>query len=270
MRVQSLHIYPVKSARGIDLKTATIKPRGLAGDRRFMLVDATGRFITQRQFPKLAQLCIEQIKAGIALSWPMQDWIDVAFPTASTRKQVTIWRNTVDAAHIEGAINTALSAWLEHPVFLVFMDKIADRFANSKWTKTSSPVSFADGYPILITNTASLTLLNNHIINTGGEAIGMDRFRPNIVIDCDTPWAEDNWKTVQISGVILDLIKPCARCVMTSIDQSTGEKNPKTALAALKNLHPSTDPKTPGVFFGWNAVVRELGKITIGETISTD
>ena len=262
MRIKSLHIYPLKSARGIDLQTAEVKPRGLAGDRRFMLVDADGGFITQRQFPKLAQLLTRQIADGIALKWPENDWVDVLFPTHNTRKQITVWRSSVDAATIEGDINAGLSAWLGRPVSIVFMDESAERLASPKWTKTPSQVSFADGYPILITNTASLTLLNNHITNTGGEALGMDRFRPNIVIDGDIAWAEDNWKSVQIGGVILDLVKPCARCIMTSIDQSTGEKQKKTALAALKNLHPSTDPDNPGVLFGWNAVIRNQGWIS--------
>ncbi len=261
MRVHSLHIYPVKSARGIDLTTAQIKPRGLAGDRRFMLVDRDGNFITQRQFPKLALLCTKQMDGGISLSWPGQDWINTPYPANPARKQVTVWRSTVDAACMSGAINTALSGWLNHGVILVFMDKSAQRLTRTKWTQTPSPVSFADGYPILITNTASLTALNKHIINSGGDAITMDRFRPNIVIDCDTPWAEDNWKTLYIGDVVLDLVKPCARCIMTSIDQKTGARNPKTALSALKHLNPSTDPNNPGVLFGWNAIVRNQGII---------
>lgn len=272
MHIKSLHIYPVKSARGISLQTAQVKPRGLAGDRRFMLVNADGGFITQREHPKLALLCTRQIDGGIALKWPKHDWMDVAFPSPypsqGNRMQVTVWRSSVNAAHIEGNINAALSAWLGRPVSLVFMDESAERLANPKWTPVPSQVSFADGYPILITNTASLTALNNHIINTGGKALSMDRFRPNIVVDCDIPWAEDTWGSLQMGDVILDLVKPCARCVITSIDQSTGAKHKKTALAALKNLHPSTDPKNPGVLFGWNAVPRGLGMISKDSPVS--
>ena len=269
MHIQSLHIYPVKSAQGINLQTALVKPRGLAGDRRFLLVKADGGFITQRQYPKLAQLCTRQIENGISLKWPEQDWIDVPYPSHNKRKQVTVWRSSVDAAHVEGNMNVALSAWLGQPVSLVFMDESAERLANPKWTPKPSQVSFADGYPILITNTASLTALNNLITSTGREALGMDRFRPNIVVDCDTPWAEDNWKSVQIGDVILDLVKPCARCIMTSIDQSTGEKHKKTALAALKNLHPSTDPDNPAVLFGMNAVPRTIGAISMNDKVTT-
>jgi len=232
-----------------------------------MLVDTDGGFITQRQYPKLAQLVVKQIKGGIALQWPKHDWLNVSFPVRGIRKQVTVWRSSVNAAHIDGAINTALSAWLGRSVTLAFMDESAERFASPKWTNVPSQVSFADGYPILITNAASLALLNNHIVNTGGEALGMDRFRPNIVIDCHKPWAEDGWKTLQIGEVTLDLVKPCARCIMTSIDQNTGGKHPKTALTALKKLHASTDPENPGVLFGWNAVVRKTGIVKIGETV---
>jgi len=266
VRVHSLHIYPVKSARGIALETAQVKPRGLAGDRRFMLVDRDGGFITQREFPKLAQLCTRQIDEGIALSWPGQNWLKIPTPSPS-RQLVTVWKSTVDATNIQGEINAALSDWLGRAVSLVFMDKTAERLASPKWTTAPSPVSFADGYPVLITNTASLTALNNYITNTGGAALGMDRFRPNIGIDCDTPWAENTWKSLQIGGVILDLVKPCARCIMTSIDQKTGAKNPKTALTALKHLNPSTAPNNPGVLFGWNAVPRVGGKIAMGATV---
>ena len=265
MIVKSIHIYPVKSARAIDLKTAEIKPRGLAGDRRFMLVDADGGFITQRKVPKLAQLCVRQNKDGIALSWPEQTWIDITFPTNTSRKHVTVWRSTVNAAIANNEINTALSTWLERSVTLVFMDNKSERQASPKWTSVPSQVSFADGYPVLITNTASLSAVNKHITNAGGDQLSMDRFRPNIVIDCDTAWAENDWKSVQIGGVILDLVKPCARCIITSIDQSTGAKNPKTALAALKHLNLSNDPENPGVLFGMNAVVRIAGHVNTGD-----
>lgn len=227
-----------------------------------MLVDEDGGFISQRQFPKLAQLCTSQINEGIALSWPGQNWLKIPTPSPS-RQQVTVWKSTVDAASVQGEINAALSGWLGHSVTLVFMDENAERLASAKWTTSPSPVSFADGYPVLITNTASLTALNNYIMNTGGVAIYMDRFRPNIVIECDTPWAENSWKSLQIGEVILDLVKPCARCIMTSIDQKTGVKTPKTALSALKHLNPSNDPNNPGVLFGWNAVVKKQGIIHI-------
>jgi len=269
MRIKSLHIYPVKSARGIDLDTALVKPRGLANDRRYMLVDQGGKFITQREYPQLARLLVRRNEDRIDLSWPNQKWINVPYTSNTNRKKVVVWRSTVDAATLDSEVNAELSKWLGRTVTLVFMDKTAERLASEKWTASPSPVSFADGYPILITNTASLTLLNNHIINTGGEALDMDRFRPNIVIDCDQPWAEDNWKSVQIGEVILDLVKPCARCIMTSIDQNTGEKHKKTALAALKNLHPSTDSDNPGVLFGWNAVPRNMGTINIDDIVKT-
>ncbi|MBL4854735.1 MAG: MOSC domain-containing protein [Robiginitomaculum sp.] len=269
MRIKSLHIFPVKSARAIDLHKAIVKPRGLAGDRRFLLVDADGSFITQRQIPKLAQLCVKLTPGGIALRWSGQDWVDIPFPMNKTRKQITVWHSTVDAVIVEGDINAALSRWLSRPVSLVFMDDKATRLTNTKWSSPASQVSFADGYPVLITNTASLTALNDYITNTGGVALTMDRFRPNVVVESDRPWDEDNWKSVRIGDVVLDLVKPCARCVVTSIDQTTGKKNPNTALTALKHLHPSADPKNPGVIFGMNAIVRTLGNIRVGNTVKT-
>ena len=238
MKIKSLHIYPIKSGQGVDLGGAEVRARGLAGDRRFMLVDASGKFITQRQNPKLAQMQVEITDAGISISLPNNEPLLASFPGSADRKEVTVWRNTVDAALVSGAINAALSSWLGQEAALVYMDDKAERLASEKWTSAPSPVSFADGYPILITTTASLAALNNHILEQGGAAVPMTRFRPNIVVDCDTPWAEDEWRQIKIGGVVLDLVKPCTRCIMTGIDQSTGAKTGRAVLQALKTLRP--------------------------------
>ncbi len=143
------------------------------------------------------------------------------------------------------------------------MDENAERLANPKWTPAPSQVSFADGYPILITNTASLTALNNHITSTDGNAIGMDRFRPNIVIESDTPWAEDNWQSMQIGDVILDLVKPCARCIITSIDQSTGENTKKPPSPPSKTYTQVQTPKTPVYFLAGTWLQEQWGKLVL-------
>jgi len=230
-----------------------------------MLVDKDGQFITQRQFPQLAQLSVAHTHKNISLHWPGQASIEVALPDGHTRKTVTVWRDTLAAACVDHHVNTALSNWLGKQVQLMFMDETAIRLASEKYAGPNKQVNFADGFPILITNTASLAAVNKHIALGGGTPLGMDRFRPNIVIDCDTPWAEDDWQALHIGDVILDLVKPCARCVVTSIDQTTGERKPKSALAALKHLHPSTDPDNPGVIFGMNAVPRTLGAIQVND-----
>lgn len=268
LSVKSLHIYPVKSGHGVDLQTVDVRRRGLKGDRRFMVVDAQGMFMTQRQYPQLAQLCMQTSETGISLSWPDQAPLMVDFPAIETRRSVTVWRSHVDAAVANADINAAMSSWLGKPVSLVFMDGESERLANEAWTSVPSPVSFADGYPVLVTNTASLAQLNTHIVEGGEQAVPMERFRPNIVIESDEAWGEDHWGVLQIGDVILDLVKPCARCVMTTLDQDSGIKQGREPLRSLKALRTSTDPRNTGVIFGMNAVVRTLGRVNIGDTVT--
>lgn len=267
LSVKSLHIYPVKSGYGIDLQQADVHARGLKGDRRFMLVDADGQFITQRQKPELTQLCVQVSETGVQLSWPEQTPFMVKFPKTKSRQSVTVWRSTVDAAIMDSDVNTALSNWLGKPVFLAFMDDVSVRMANEAWTPTPSPVSFADGYPILVTNTASLAALNAHIEAGGEQAVPMQRFRPNIVVESDEPWGEDGWDALQIGDVILDLVKPCTRCIMTTLDQKSGAKQGREPLRSLKALRTSPDPRNPGVIFGMNAVARTLGRVNVGDKV---
>ena len=135
------------------------------------------------------------------------------------------------------------------------------------WTDTPVPVSFADAFPVLVTTTASLAALNREIEGHGGQAVRMGQFRPNLVIDCNEAWAEDRWTKLQIGEVVLDLVKPCDRCVVTTTDQTTGEINGKEPLASLARIRRSTDPRIKGVLFGVNAVPRALGRIRIGDAV---
>jgi uncharacterized protein YcbX len=147
------------------------------------------------------------------------------------------------------------------------MDKDAERLSSEKYSEPR-PVSFADGYPILITNTASLKALNKHIVAAGADSVPMKRFRPNIVIDGDEAWSEDNWKQITIGDVKLDLVKPCTRCVVTTLDPVTGVKQGKEPLRTLRARRLSKDPEIDGVLFGWNAVPRTLGRIGVGDKVS--
>lgn len=195
LHLQSLHIYPVKSARGVDLQATDVHKRGLKGDRRFMLVDSTGKFITQRETPKLAQLSVQLTETHIVLSWPNHVPLTLNIKDMQTRQSVIVWRSTVEACVAGEGVTAALSDWLGTQVSLVFMNGESQRMANPDWTATPSPVSFADGYPILVTNTASLNALNALIVEGGNAAVPMTRFRPNIVIDSDTAWGEDDWRS---------------------------------------------------------------------------
>ena len=268
MQVKSLQIYPVKSGQGINLQTAQMRPRGLAGDRRFMLVGEDGLFITQRIMPKLAGLYARVRGTQLTLSVLNIDPINVDLENMGSRQTVTVWRSTLSARRVSQAADEFLSAWLNMPVSLVFMDELSARAASPEWASAASPVSFADGYPVLITNTASLDALNSLILSGEHPAVLMNRFRPNIVIDSAEPWGEDNWGALKIGGAIFDLVKPCTRCIMTTLDQTTGEKQGREPLQSLRALRTSTDPRNEGVLFGMNAVPRVCGEIGVGDKVS--
>ncbi len=149
----------------------------------------------------------------------------------------------MDAALADAAANAALSRWLGIPVRLVHFDGKARRTVSRDWTAEDAPVGFADGFPLLVATTASLRDLNRRIVTLGGEAVPMSRFRPNIVVDGAEPFAEDGWATIAVGDVVLDLVKPCARCAVTTVDQDEGRRRGKEPLATLA---PSAAPASRG------------------------
>ena len=263
MRITELNIYPVKSARGIALAQSVISAEGLPGDRRAMLVDPTGNFVTQRELTSLATLNVVPEQNGYRISADGKAEI-LALPSAS-RLDVTVWRSTVNAAIAEDHVNRTLSDWLDQEVKLACFDDQSNRLANVEWTVSETPVTFADGYQILVTTTASLAALNRDMMANGEDSIGMERFRPNIVLETDEPWAEDQWASIEINGLRFDLVKPCTRCIMTTQDQKTGSRDVPSPMKAMGRLGMSADRRVPGVLFGWNMTPRGKGVIAVGD-----
>lgn len=253
--------------RAVDLQRARVERRGLAGDRRWLVVDPDGMFLTQRSHPKLATIAAELTATGLRLSLDGAGALEVAVPDGARRRKVAVWTSEVDAAVADEAAGAFLSGILGEAVHLVYMDAKALREKDSIWTPTPEPVSFADAFPVLVTTTGSLAALNDDIAAHGGAPVPMARFRPNIVIDCDQPWAEDRWSRLRIGEVVLDLVKPSDRCIVTTTDQRSGERMGKEPLAALARIHRSTDPRINGVIFGENAVPRALGEIAAGDSV---
>lgn len=267
MHITSLHIYPVKSMRAVDLTSVEIDVPGPVHDRRWLVVDADGQFLTQRHDPKMATVTVSISASGIRLSACGFDDMEVLQPSGARRATVTIWGTEVDAAVADETANAFVSRVMGKDARLVFMDDRSRRLMDSIWTERPEPVSFADGFPVLVTTTASLAALNGEIEANGGAAVRMAQFRPNVVIDCDDAWAEDRWTQLQIGDVTLDLVKPCARCVVTTTDQTTGEITGKEPLASLGRIHRSTDARVKGFLFGVNAVPRALGRIQVGDPV---
>lgn len=268
MQVSDLFIYPLKSARGIAISSAAIDAFGLAGDRRAMLVDPSGRFTTQRELQDIARIEIQPAPSYLRLKMEGKADIIVPPPHPDNRMDVVVWKSAVNASVADDATNTALSGWLGRDIRMVFFDRLATRIASPEWAGDGTPVTFSDGYQILITTTGSLRALNADLAAHGEGSVGMERFRPNIVIDCDEEWPEDRWATIEIGGIRLDLVKPCARCIMTTQDQQTGSRDVPNPMPAMGRVRMSADRRVPGPLFGWNVVPRGEGTVKIGDVVT--
>ncbi|MBY5662050.1 MOSC domain-containing protein [Rhizobium leguminosarum] len=267
MLVSDLFIYPLKSARGIALPAADIDAYGLPGDRRAMITDAQGHFITQRELPDLARIEVRPEASAFRLLMQGKTDISVAPPQPEARMDVIVWKSAVNAAVADPESNRQLSEWLGREVRLVFFDGQARRTANAEWAGEATPVTFTDGYQILVTTTGSLKALNADLAAHGEGSVGMERFRPNIVIDTDEAWPEDRWAAIEIVGIRFDLVKPCSRCIMTTQDQLTGSREGPNPMPAMGRIRMSADRRVPGPLFGWNVTPRGSGRITIGDTV---
>ena len=253
MQLTSLHRHPLKSGRIEDLATATVDPWGLAGDRRWMVVDAEGTFLTAREERRLLAINAQLTEAGIRLSVPGRPAIDVSDPDPAHQVPVRIWSSQITAAEA-----TTAGAWLTdvlgREVRLVHLDDPTRRAVNPARSEPDDRVSLADGYPLLVTTQASLDVLNRAIEEDGGDPVPMSRFRPNLVIDGDEPWAEDDWRRIRVGDATFRAVKGCARCVITTIDPDTGvrEREPIASLARIRRWDNKTwfginlIPDTPG------------------------
>ena len=261
MKLGGIHIYPIKSSRGVDLQSSVLKPRGLEFDRRWMLVNQQGRFISQRSHPKLAQMVVEPRSNGLQINLGDTE-LTVAIPKEK-RIEITVWDSSLRAPVADSQTNLIISNWLGETVQLVYMDEAATRPTSTDWA-AGHETSFSDGFPVLVTNTASLAALNDYIQSQNHAPITMARFRPNIVIESDQPWSEDSWSVLKIGEAELELVKPCTRCIMTTLDPVTGDARQEPVLQVLRDFRMSTDPRNKGVLFGVNAVVRKGGLLRMG------
>ncbi|MEU8582931.1 MOSC domain-containing protein [Streptomyces abikoensis] len=269
--LSSVHFYPVKSMAGCAPGEAAVEPWGLAGDRRWMVVDPEHRMITQRQEPRLALAAAEPLPGGgVRLTAPGAEPLEVAVPAPADGPGGTvvaeIFRDKVEAVPAGGAAEAWLTAFLGTGARLLHMDDPARRRpVDPDYARPGETVSFADGYPLLVTTTASLRELNSLIARGDRAAEGplpMDRFRPNVVVDGTAPWAEDEWRRVRVGEVTFRAVKPCARCVVTTTDQRTAERG-KEPLRTLARHH-RIDGKA---VFGRNLIPEHTGTVRVGDPV---
>ena len=267
MHVSEINYYPLKSGRGISLTETQMTSTGIPGDRSLMLVDTRGHFVNQRDLPEMAQLQVLPDTDGFRFSMESKGEITVTRPPGYRRTDVVVWNSIVSAALADKDINSTLCDWLGCDVRLVFFDERSKRIASDDWAGPDTPVTFADGYQVLVTTTGSLEAINADMEKHGEGAVGMDRFRANIVIDDGDAFGDDHWEAIEIGGLRLDLVKPCARCIMITQDQVTGSRDVANPMPALGRLRMSADRRVPGPLFGWNAVPRGGGMIAIGDDV---
>jgi uncharacterized protein len=261
IRVSALSIYPVKGLRGLSLKTSLVDRVGLQADRRWLVVDKEGMFQTQRRFSKMAQIEVVLTKNGIELSHPEGGSVFVEVPGNDQAKvSVQIWRDQVSAISTQGA-NSFLSNVLGDELSLVYLSDPNARPVDQKYGQLEDYVSFADGYPILVTTTSSLVELERN----SGITFDMRRFRPNLVLSGTDPWEEDQWRVVQIGAVTFRIAKPCSRCVVTTLNPDSGEKaGINEPLSTLWRIHRAKDG---GIIFGQNLIPNESGRIAVGDPV---
>ena len=265
MHLESMHIYPIKGCAEVPVAAWQIGARGLAWDRHFMVVDEHGRFLTQRQHPALATVVPELTddqKLRITAAGGVTT-VSLVPPTSALnpagRLEVEVWGFRAPAEDAGDAAAGLLSEHLGQPVRLVRVPSDYPRRADPVIAGPGVPVSFSDGYPLLITNTASLDALNGWL----ADPLPMERFRPNLVIGGTVPWAEDRWRKLRINGIDIDLVSPCTRCAVTTVDQATGQREGPEPLRTLAMFRRGPD----GVEFGWNAVPRSSGTISAQDEV---
>jgi uncharacterized protein len=266
MKVTALYRYPVKSLRGTSLQASPVDRIGLAGDRRWMVVDGGNKFQTIREHPVMTQIeAIPHDDGSLTLSHPAHGSVTVAVPADPSSRSVRIWGDDVNAVPADATAGRFLSTILGIPAALVYLANPDARPVDPTFGQTGDATSFADGFPVLLTSTMSLNDLNARLTGTGAGKVDMRRFRPNVVISGARPWTEDTWKVVRIGNVTFRVAKPCARCVVTTRDPDTGvQSDPREPLKTLASFHRAANG---GVIFGQNLIPDSTGEIRVGDTV---
>lgn len=256
--VTELNIYPVKSMRGIALPVMPITAMGPQWDRRWMLVDKAGGFISQREEPRLCLLDTVLGQEQLTVSAPSYSSVSVDTTARGEAREVEVWGDKVAAIDCGDSAAHWFSRFLKRDCRLVYMPATTTRQVDAAYSRVGDSVSFADGFPLLLISEASLDELNRRL----EIPVTMAHFRPNIVVSGCEPFAEDRWQKVQLGAVEFDLVKPCSRCVIPSINPATAIKNSQVLreLAAFRRWQGK-------VYFGQNLIHRGLGKIALGESL---
>lgn len=261
IQISQLFNFPVKSLKGSQFEQMEVDVFGPKWDRRFMLINkGTGRFLTQRECPLMGQVSAIAANGHLRLAYNgIEKYLNLEQLSQFEHHQpVVVWKDEVTARIIQADINDWLSDILQRDVILCFMNEDTHRQVDLDYSKPGDRASFADGFPFLIISEASVEFLSEKV----GRELAIERFRPNIVLSGCGAFAEDEWKRIVINGVEFDIVKPCARCVIPTLDLETSEKQADVMQMMLKHRK-----QGQGVMMGMNAIHRQQGSLEIGQEV---
>lgn len=257
-QLSQINVFPIKSIAGLSQSQAWVEKQGICFDRRFMIASPAGKMITARKYPQLVNVTASIVPHGLIVTAPDCAPLSLSYAEFSmTAAPATVWGDSFSAHHTTEAADAWFSAIIGEPVQLLFTGEQSQRVRP----KIQQNVSFADGYPLLVISEASLTALNARSPMTHTMA----QFRTNLVVSGTTPFAEDSWKRIRIGEVVFENIKPCARCILTTVDPKTGTFNPQQE--PLQTLLTFRADDNGDVYFGQNLVALNEGMIRAGDTV---
>lgn len=254
----SLHVYPIKSCAGTSVSSWKADSLGFVHDRRWMLTDEEGVFLSQRELPKMSLIKPEIKEGHLFVTAPDMPTLEVSFESDGTRSLARVWGDLVETVATGDEASRWFSEFLRTPCRLVHLPDDSIRRVDPKYSRSEDRVHLADGFPFLLISEASLEELNTRL----DEPLPMNRFRPNLVARGVEPFAEDGWKEIRIGEMFFRVVKPCARCAITTVNQKTGDKGkePLTTLAAFRKVGGE-------VMFGQNLIHESPGVLRVGDGV---
>ncbi len=256
MKLTALYRYPVKSMRGESLQRMEVDARGPAFDRHWMVVNEKGRFLTQRELPRMALIRPEVVEGGLRLRAPGMPELEAPSPSFSESVEVQVWKDLCRALPMGEAADRWLREFLGLPCRLVEFPREEHRRVDPHYATAGDETEFSDGFPFLLISQGSLDDLNRRM----PRPLPMERFRPNLVVEGCEPYAEDEWKRIRIGDIPFRVVKPCSRCVIPTVNPETGEREGNEPLKTLMTYR-----KEGGkVFFGQNLIHDAEGVLEVG------
>ncbi len=257
--LSGLYVYPIKSCGGVALESATVSAMGLRHDRRWMLVDEAGEFLSQRRLPRMALISVRFGPERLIVGAPGMPDLELPLqPETGDRVSVCVWDDTGHGVPVSDEADRWFGEFLDFPCRLIYKPDEYVRLVDSAYAKNGDQVGFADAFAFLLISEASLGDLSGRL----REPVSMNRFRPNLVVRGCEPYAEDRWSLVRVGAVAFRAAEPCPRCAVTTVDQRTGTRG-KEPLRTLATYRDSDE----GVLFGRYLIQASLGTVRVGDPV---